>query len=398
MPPTGEKGRLAVLQLSIFSSMLGVGIIVPFLPVYAQGMGASATVMGLIFSSFSLMRTVTMPYIGMLSDRRGRKLFIVIGLAGYTLLALLLTQADSPWQLVANRCLQGVFAGMVIPVAMALVADISPIGREGTNFGSFNTSLLLGFGLGPFIGGAVYDLWGMDANFYLMAGLSLVSLCLVALLVRDPDIPHASPQASSWSRQLALLKDVGLRSVLAARVGQAMGMGCFIAFLPVLGVNRGLSNFEVGALLGVNVLIMTAVQYPAGRLADRFSRTGLAMGGLVASGVCKTLFPAAGGLAGFMFLAGAEGLAAGLALPALTAITVDHGRRLEAGMGMVMGLYNIAMSVGFILGTVLGGALADYWRLPAAFWLGGVMAAVGSGFLFFPRRAASGAPPAWKRP
>ena len=61
-----------VLALSIFSSMLGVGIISPLLPLYAENLGATGIWLGVIFSSFSITRAVFMPFIGKLSDRWGR--------------------------------------------------------------------------------------------------------------------------------------------------------------------------------------------------------------------------------------------------------------------------------------------------------------------------------------
>ena len=378
-----HKTLLALMQLCIFSSMLGVGIIVPFLPLYARSLGASALVMGLIFSAFSFTRTLSMPYVGMLSDRHGRRRFLIVGLAGYAVLALALAVANTPWELVANRALQGIFAGMIIPVSMALVADITPAGREGVSFGSFNTALLLGFGVGPLIGGVVYDHWGLHTNFYLMAGLSLFSLVLVVLLVRDPERIIPSGRGAGWRRQWELARERGLGSILAARAGQSMGMGCFIAFLPAICQERGLSNAQVGWLLAANVLVMTAAQYPAGRLADRVNRVGLAVAGTALSGLCKLLLIWPRGFGAFMLLMVIEGLASGMALPSLTALAVTNGRRLRAGMGTVMGLLGVAMSLGVILGTVLGGFLSDIWGFAAAFWVAGAGAAAGVGMLFF---------------
>jgi len=70
------KKTFPILALSVFSSMLGVGIISPLLPLYAENLGATGIWLGIIFSSFSISRTVFMPIIGRLSDRRGRKIFL----------------------------------------------------------------------------------------------------------------------------------------------------------------------------------------------------------------------------------------------------------------------------------------------------------------------------------
>ena len=384
MNPASNRARIFILELTVCVSMLGVGIIVPFLPIYAREMGASAFVMGAIFSSFSLARGLVMPYVGSLSDRHGRKVFIIIGLLGYAVLALALIWAASPWELVLNRVLQGVFAAMVLPVSMALVADLTPPGREGTIFGGFNTAFLLGFAVGPLVGGVTYDTLGLDANFYLMAGLSILSLLMVLFMVREPSNVKKVIGKGGWTEQFALLKDRPLLSVFLARALSALGMGCFVAFLPVLTAEKGLSNTELGWLLAVNVLVMTGLQKPCGWLADRWSRIGLAAIGLALSGTCKGLLPWPHDFDGLMVLCVLEGVAAGLALPALTALAVSHGRRIGAGMGVTMGSFGMAMSLGVSVGPLGAGLLADGLGLPFVFYLAGGATIIGAAFLFLP--------------
>ncbi len=384
MNPASIRARIFILELTVFVSMLGVGIIVPFLPLYAREMGASAFVMGAIFSSFSLARGLTMPYVGALSDRRGRKVFIIIGLLGYALLALALIWAASPWELVLNRVLQGVFAAMVLPVSMALVADLTPSGHEGAIFRGFNTNFLLGFAVGPLVGGITYDTLGLNSNFLLMSGLSLLSLFMVLFMVREPKQVKRAKGKGGWAEQFALLKDRPLLSVFLARALSALGMGCFVAFLPVLTAERGLSNTELGWLLAVNVLVMTGLQKPCGWLADRWSRIGLAAMGLLLSGTCKGLLPLPGDFKGLMALCILEGVAAGLALPALTALAVSHGRRMGAGMGVTMGSFGMAMSLGVSVGPLGAGLLADWLGIASAFYLAGSATIIGAACLFLP--------------
>ena len=72
-----DKKIFGTLFFSIFTAVTGVGIVVPLLPVYAHDLGASGLYIGLIFGVFSLSRTVFLPYFGRLSDKKGRKPFIV---------------------------------------------------------------------------------------------------------------------------------------------------------------------------------------------------------------------------------------------------------------------------------------------------------------------------------
>jgi MFS family permease len=358
--------------------MLGLGNVAPFLPIMARDMGASGLVLGLIFSSFSAARAMVATWVGTLSDRWGRKPFLLAGMGGTAAVGLLFLWAHSPWAIVANRALQGVFAAMILPVAMALVADLSPSGGEGRSFGSFNTFFLLGFGVGPLLGGTLFDVFGLAANFLAMTGLCLASLVVVACRVREPPLAHRLREGGGWRNQVALLRDRPLLGLFLARVGGSMAMGCYIAFLPLLSTDRRLSNFQVGLLLAINVLVMTALQGQAGRLADRRSRLGLAVWGQAVSALSKLFVPLCPGFWSLLTLNVVEGVGAGLALPALTSLVVEYGRRLGSGMGAAMGLFAMAMSLGVFFGPLLGGGLIDLTGTDAPFYLAGLVALAGA--------------------
>jgi DHA1 family multidrug resistance protein-like MFS transporter len=315
-----------ILGIAIFVAMLGVGNIVPFLPLYAKSMGANSLMMGLIFSVFAFSRMLVLGHVGGWSDRRGRKSFIIFGLGLMTVASLGMDLASNTWHLVGLRGIMGFASAFVLPIAMALVADYITEGREGRTIGNFNTAILLGLGLGPMIGGWLYDNFGVSACFYIMSGLTLVSFLLVILWVKDspPELRKTSAQ-NGWSNQVQLLKDRRMLGVFIARVGTTMAMGNFMTFLPVLCTNHNLGGSHAGTILAVNMLVMTAVQNPAGRLADRFSRVKLSVTALICTGLIKALLPLAAGYHELLFLSFLEGICAGLAMPALSAPGGERG-------------------------------------------------------------------------
>ena len=269
------------------------------------------------------------PWLGGLSDRWGRKPFIITGMAGYGISSLLFLYASSAESLIFTRLVQGVFAAMVLPVAMALVADITPPGMEGRAFGTFNMFFFMGFGIGPVIGGAVYDLAGLNANFLLMFALGLVAALTVALTVREPASEQRSGGKRGFREMLHLAHDHSFLAILVARGGLAAGMSSFTAFMPLVATGHGLDILGVGMCLTANVLLSTAMQRPAGWLADRLPRLPLAVGGLALAGVMKTLIPWGTDLFSLMLLCMAEGVFAGTSLPA----PHRHGREPGQGPG-----------------------------------------------------------------
>jgi len=149
------------LCLSIFSAMLGMGIVAPLLPLYAQHYGAAGLMIGLVFASFSISRTLFLPLIGRLSDRKGRKIFITAGLLLFTLTSVGYICAANILILILTRVFQGIAAAMVIPIALAYMGEITPEGKEGTYMGLFNLFFFGGLATGPILGGIVKDAFGL---------------------------------------------------------------------------------------------------------------------------------------------------------------------------------------------------------------------------------------------
>ena len=77
-----DKRVFYTLNIAVFTSMLGMGIVLPFMPIYARSLGATGITIGIFFASFPLAQMVFMPMIGRLSDRHGRKMFMALGPAG----------------------------------------------------------------------------------------------------------------------------------------------------------------------------------------------------------------------------------------------------------------------------------------------------------------------------
>lgn len=123
-----QRHILATLLLAVFIALLGIGIIVPIMPVFAVSLGANGLTLGMIIAAFSISRAICQPVVGNLSDRLGRKSFLLCGLLIYAVVGLLIPHADSIFNLILIRCFHGVGSAMIVPVAMAYVSAMSPLG------------------------------------------------------------------------------------------------------------------------------------------------------------------------------------------------------------------------------------------------------------------------------
>jgi len=372
-----HKRIFFVLFVALFVAMLGMGVIAPTMPLYAKTVGATGIGLGLIYSAFSISRMVFMPMAGKLSDRRGRKIFIISGLVIYTLASLGYIWSSSVVQLVWIRLIHGIGSAMIVPIAAAVIGDISPKGEEGSMMGNFNVALFLGFGTGPLLGGFVLDAVGMASVFYLMGGLSFVALLLVIFFLpekvnnRIQKYPSISPFRTIWQHNI-------FKGVLIFRFSNAVARGSVTAFLPVFAAKLGISPSKIGFLVSVNILLTAVLQHFFGKLADRVSRSFLVVVGNIVVVVPLLVTPYAKSFSDLLFLGIIMGLGSGLAFPAAAALATEQGR--SHGMGNVMGYFNQSMSLGMIVGPIVAGWVMDLLGLSVVFIFGGIVGILGSSF------------------
>jgi multidrug resistance protein len=258
-----------VLFTALFASALGTGFIGPLMPLYARELGARGLSLGLIFTGFSLAQFIAMPIVGRLSDRLGRRPFLVVGLTLYALFSLAYSVATGVVSLIVVRVLHGATAGMVNPVAQAYIGDITPEGEEGARLGTFNVALFSAFGLGPLLGGPLADHFGLRAPFYAMGTMSLVALLLVLLLLPEAGLHKMSHEKRAPVR--TILKDRMIIAAFLFRALVAFGRGLVLPFLPFVAEARGASLSVIGALLATNILLAGFNLIPVPRIA--FHRT-----------------------------------------------------------------------------------------------------------------------------
>lgn len=370
-----DQRTFYILNLAVFTGNLGMGIVVPFLPIYAKTLGATGLTIGIFFASHPLAQMLFMPAIGRLSDQHGRKWFIAAGLLLCSLLSLWYIYAPGIVYLILGRFLQGAVIALIIPIASAYVGDLAPPEKRGTCMGIFNLSLTSSFGIGPLVGGWLSDAYGMAFSFYWMGALNLVAfLAVIVLLPEAHPAAHAKAQPSSYR---TLLRRPKIQGIAFYRMVNSIQMGLWFSFLPLfatdaLNMNKG----QIGTILATYMLVSSLVQVPSGRLADRMDRHVLiAIGGYLGSLAFAAVW-LAGGFVHLLLIGALAGAMGAMTMPALTAIAADEGH--HGGMGAIMGVLNMALSAGMMIGPVLAGVLAEFVGLRPLFILSGVVGIFGT--------------------
>jgi len=372
-----------LLALPIFSAMLGVGIIVPLLPLYAQSFGATGIWLGLIVASFSISRAILMPIIGRLSDRKGRKRFILIGLLTYSIISLGYIWADSIPQLILIRLIQGVAGAMIVPIAQAYVGDVSPEGEEGKWMGYFNAAFFAGFGFGPLMGGVLTDHFGMTAAFYTMGGLNLLAFVIVLLFL--PEIKHPKTAVSPHLSFKEIFTSSTIKGLFSFRLAYSTGRGAFVTFLPVFAaMHMDLSPTFIGILITVNIVLLSLLLPYLGKIADRFNRRIMVILGSTISIVFLALVPLTHSFWQLLGLCILGAFGGAISIAASSALTVDEGRKF--GMGFTMAVFTMAMSIGMTIGPLLSGVVADFANINSTFYFAAAVGLAGTSlFTWFTR-------------
>ncbi|MBS3114193.1 MFS transporter [Candidatus Woesearchaeota archaeon] len=372
-----EKRIFTILFIAVFATMLGTGIIEPFMAIYAKDLGANGLMIGLIFGSFTLSRAILTPLIGRISDFKGRKNLLLVGLAGYTILSFFYAVATSTTSLVIVRILHGLASAMVLPISMAYIGDIAPKNQEGKYLGTFTIAFFMGLAFGPIIGGALHDIWHMDAAFYAMGAISFLSLLLLIFML--PEInAHKNIKPSSFK---TILKNKTMQAMLIFRVMNAYGIATLMGFLPLIAERINVTIFQIGFVVSANLLASSLFQRYFGIVADKSDKVAMMVAGSVMMLIALALMPLSAGFYTLLLFNILMGLGSAISIPAGSAITAQLGKKL--GMGSVMGLFNTAFGIGGGIGPIIAGLIMLVTSLAFVFVSSAVIVLAGTIIFYY---------------
>lgn len=334
--------------------LIGFGIVVPILGVYAERYGASGFTVGWLFATYSLAQMVFSPLLGHLSDRVGRKPVIVVSLVGTAVGSLMTGAAGSLWMLFLGRAIDGASGGS-LSVAQAAVTDIAPESQRPGLLGMLGAAFGVGFVLGPAIGGMA-SLGGPHVPFYVAAALAAVNA--VAAIVRLPETRGATvaPARRRWSLpHSSVLRRLALTGFLAT-----FGFVAFETTFSLFGKREfGLTEGSASMVfLGIGIVLVIVQGGFYRRMATQRSVGLLYAGGLLAVTVGLVVVSASRNwgvlVIGLVVLATGQGISS----PSITELVTEASppdRR-----GQALGFQQSANAVARVFAPLAAGVMFDH--------------------------------------
>ena len=298
MSDSPRNGSLLVIFLTVFVDLLGFGMVLPLLPIYAKQFGVDEHGMltGLLMCSFSAMQFVFAPLWGRLSDRIGRRPVLMVGLGGSVLFYAMFGVASSLKSLpllFAARIGAGI-AGATISTAQAYIADTTSLENRTKGMALIGAAFGMGFTFGPLIGALAVRLTGASELSplpgFVASLLSAVALGLAIFMLPESLNAASRPAAHRWWNLTAWRDALGTPSVgalLLVSFISVMAFGGFETTLSLLLVDKESGfGFKLDQVLFVFAYIGVVLSLVQGgivrRVAGRVREPALvATGGLL---------------------------------------------------------------------------------------------------------------------
>ncbi len=357
-------------------AVMGLGFIIPLFPIYVTQKGATNSQLGLIVSGFTISQFLVQPFFGGLSDRFGRKLFMVGGLACYGIVASLYVLAANLSHVFMIRLLHGVGAGMIWPALSAFIVDEAPPEKRGETMGFLSGMEMLGFAAGPLMGGTLYSLGGMELPFWGCSGLAFLGMGMIWAFVQEKTVGKAYLQTSFVERYgFASFRSSDIRLLCLIGFSEAFMWGMIMTLLPVMASRLGIPPEKIGWLFCAYFCVYIFLQWPVGRWCDRGGRKKPISIGLSIYTLAVLLLSQGGTLYTLILVLAIAGAGLGVYSPAVRVAVADVTSEKARGAGM--GVFFTTRMFGFFLGPNLSGILADSWGEGFPFLIGAI--ALGGG-------------------
>jgi MFS family permease len=353
-----------------FSFYISMWLIVPLLPAYVLDLHGSEADIGLVLGVFALTALLARPLAGRLVDTHGCKVVALAGCLVYAIAPFLYIVSTSVPILIIVRMFHGLGISFFGTAGTTWVANMVPPARRAEAMGLYSNASQVGVAIAPLLGALIHDAGGYTVLFVVAALIAFAGIAFISPAQESRHAGAGSARAGSFRQAL------GRRDVMTMTftlMTAAATWGLLTGFLPVYVIQRNAGQSAV--FFTVYAVATVFLRLVIGPISDRLGRRVIIGPALLGMAVIMLLFTQMYSALTLYVLAALYALSFGIVYPTLSAFLVD----VVPGnvRGSAIGVFTAGFDMGVMVGSTLGGMVAEVLGLEATFVAIGLLCLVG---------------------
>lgn len=367
------KKNLFVAWIGCFFTGASFSLVMPFIPVYVEQLGTPSDQVelfsGLAISVTAFASAIVAPIWGNLADRKGRKLMMIRAAAGMTVTMGSLAFVPNAYWLLVMRFLNGILSGY-IPNATAMIASQAPKEKSGWALGTLSTGAIAGSLIGPSMGGALAQWFGMENVFLITGVLLLVTTLLTIFLVKEDFQPVEKNDMISTKEIFAKMDNLSILiglfvTTLILQIGITTISPILTLYIRELSGNSGNILFVSGLIVSISGVSAVFSSPKLGKLGDKIGNQKVLLAGLTLSFCCYlpmaiVATPLQLGILRFIL-----GFSTGALMPSIN--TLISKITPPEGVSRIYSYNQMCSNFGQVFGPMVGSTVAHAFNYRAVF-------------------------------
>ena len=352
----GKRFSLSFIFLAAFAYQMIVGVVGIAVPIYANMLGASLFIVGIIGSAGGLVYSFMPLVSGILCDRIGRKLFISVSLFSYGVSCLLYSLVQEPLMFIPIKILEWISVATFWPAVESLIADSATEELEDA-LKKFNISWGSAMVVGPLMGGILIDELSIMAPFFFAMLISFFFGMLSIIVVREPRKPLDAEKDSRGKLKMNGEHDGSIVVALVTIFLFSSIVSILMSLFPSYARDLGISASEIGMIAFTFGATRVVTFYQAPRIEARIKKTGMLLIGSLVLGFASLATFYSGSTLSFLMCFLLFGFGTGISYAVSIALVL---RWRKSSTGYAAGVFESLIGTGYFLGPLIGGFLSKF--------------------------------------
>lgn len=351
--------------LALLSSTLSK---TPVLPLFAHALGASPAEIGWIVMASTVPGILISFPAGALSDYLGKRSVIRVALVIFATAPFLYLLVTDVTQLIVVRFYHGFATAIFGTVATAAIAQ-RYVADRATKLSTFSSATIVGRSVAPFLGGALISLASFHMVYVACAVSGVLALVLSLCLPRETTgaVLAKTQRAPFFASLRAVVSNRYILATSGVEAALYLVFGAVEAFLALYAAQQGIPAWQIGIILGAQLLSIVLLKPIMGMVSDKAGRERVIIPGLVVAGLSVLLLPVWSSLIGLIVLMSVFGIGFAAVSSSTSALVADLTK--NGAFGASMGVLSTIMDVGQAIGPVLTGWMVGRYGYSPAFVL-----------------------------